>query len=60
METKEISTAKQSKIRTNRPKFIFQEKQIKFGDSTEGFTNCQRIHHCSCDCNYIKCPVFLG
>lgn len=59
METKEIKKANQSKVKKSRPVFILEEKQIKFGDSTNN-QGCQRVHHCSCDCNYIKCPIFLG
>ena len=48
------------KIEIDKPKFILCEKHIQFGDSTIGHTNCQRVHHCSCDCNYQACPIFIG
>lgn len=59
METKAISKPIPTAIIGSKPKFILDEKQINFGDSTN-VSGCQRIHHCACDCNYIKCTVFFG
>ncbi len=59
METEEITKTTQNSPITLPPKFILVEKHIKFGDPISN-NGCQRIHHCSCDCNYIKCSVFFG
>lgn len=38
---------------------IFAEVEMPYAPQYAG-GGCTRVNYCSCDCNHIGCPIFMG